>query len=157
VRSPIYAHHDPMVPEVDGHYSYIDQGLQTFRYSLIPHTGSWVEAETVKRAAELNQEPVALISTFHEGTLPQSASYVEVESSSVLASVLKQAEEGNALILRLYETSKNNARAKITLPFLKRSFEAEFAPCEIKTFRIPLDGILPVSEVNLLEFELEKT
>jgi alpha-mannosidase len=156
VRSPIYAHHDPMVPEADGHYSYIDQGLQTFRYSLLPHSGGWVEAETVKRAAELNQEPIALISTFHKGPLPQSASHVQVDSSSVLASVLKQAEEGNALILRLYETSKNSARAKITLPFLKRSFEAAFAPCEIKTFRIPLDGILPVSEVNLLEFEMEK-
>ena len=157
LRSPIYAHHDPAVPEADGHYSYIDQGIQTVHYSLLPHAGGWVEAETVKRAAELNQEPVALISTFHEGSLPQSATHVQVDNRSVLASVLKQAEEGDALILRLYETSKNSAEVKISLPFLERSFEASFTPCEIKTFRIPLDSSAPVSEVNLLEWEAKDT
>ncbi len=151
LRSPIYAHHDPAVPEKDGHYSYIDQGLQTFRYSLLPHAGAWTQAETVKRAAEVNQEPVALLATFHAGTLPQSGSFLQVESGSVVATALKRAEDGDDLVLRLFETSKNSATATVSLPFLNRRFEASFGPCEVKTFRIPLDPSKPVTETNLLE------
>jgi alpha-mannosidase len=54
LRSPIYAHHDPLVPEEDRYYSFIDQGIQRFTYSLLPHEGNWETAGTVKRAAELN-------------------------------------------------------------------------------------------------------
>ena len=153
LRSPIYAHHDPAVPGEGGRYSYIDQGVHAFRYSLLPHQGGWAEAGTVRRAAELNEGPVALFATFHDGPLPQRGSYLQVEGRSVVASVLKRAEAGDALIIRLYETSKNAAEATVTLPFLGRSFGATFGPCEIKTFRVPLAADAPVSEVDLLERE----
>ncbi len=156
-RSPIYAHHDPTVPQAGKHYSYIDQGIQRFRYSLLPHPGGWEKGGgTVKRAAELNQPPTALATTFHQGPLPQKGSFLQVESDSVIASVLKQAEEGEALILRLYETSKNASTATLSLPLLNRSFEVGFGPCEIKTLRIPLDPAQPVEEVNLLEWTEEE-
>ncbi|MCL6446366.1 MAG: hypothetical protein K6T83_23450, partial [Alicyclobacillus sp.] len=41
LRSPIYAHHDPMVPDPDGEYAFIDHGIQRFTYALVPHAGSW--------------------------------------------------------------------------------------------------------------------
>ncbi len=153
LRSPIYAHHDPMVPDSETEYSYIDQGIQRFAYSLLPHIGGWEEAETVQRAAELNAPPTALLATFHDGPLPQRGAFFEVDSPSVVASVLKRAEDGDALIVRLYETQKAKAEATITLPTLGRSFKASFGPCEIKTFRIPHDAQQAVSEVNLLEWE----
>ena len=152
LRSPIYAHHDPVVPDPDGHYSFIDQGIHTFRYSLLPHLGDWHQAKTLQRAAELNQAPVALISTFHQGTLPQSAAHLEIDSPSVVASVLKRSEDKKGLVLRLYETSKNSAWAKVSLPLLDVHFEAKFAPCEIKTFYIPFDQSEAAYEVNLLEW-----
>jgi alpha-mannosidase len=37
------------------------------------------------------------------------------------------------------------------LPRWGRIIEAAFRPCEIKTFRIPRDGALPIVETNLLE------
>ena len=153
-RSPIYAHHDPLVPDPAGHYSYLDQGLQRFKYSLVPHEGSWVDADTVKRAAELNTPPEALFATCHDGPLRQRESFVQVEGGSVVATVLKLAEDGDALVLRLFETSKNAAKARISLRRLERAFEADFGPCEIKTFRIPLDANEPVTETNLLEWEV---
>jgi alpha-mannosidase len=154
LRSPIHAHHDPMVPDPDTHYSYIDQGIQRFAYSLLPHPGGWEEANTVKRAAELNAPPVALIATFHDGPLPQRGSFLEVSSKSVVASMLKEAEDGDALIMRLYETQKTAAEATLTLPTLGRSFTASFGPCEIKTFRIPRAAEQEVTEVNLLEWDV---
>ncbi len=150
-RSPIYAHHDPMKPDPEAFYSYLDQGIQKFRYALLPHAGGWSEAGTLKRAAELNQAPIALAATFHAGNLPQRSSFLTLESDTVVASVLKQAEDGDALILRLYETSKNSARARVTL--LGRSFEADFGPCDIKTFRVPRDEGESVREVDLLEWQ----
>lgn len=152
IRSPIYAHHDPARPEPDGHYTFIDQGVQRFRYVLLPHVGGWDEAGTVRRAAELNTPPTALLATFHEGPLPQRNSYLSVDKSNIVASVLKKAEDGDDLILRLFETSKNRTTATICLPLVNRTIEADFGPCEIKTLHIPLDPAEPVVETNLLEW-----
>jgi alpha-mannosidase len=152
LRSPIYAHHIPAEPDPEGHYSYMDQGIQRFTYSLLPHPGKWETAGTVRHAAEINQPPVAIIGTYHpEGTLPQSASFLRVEPDNVLASVLKKAEEGDDLILRCYETNREATRATIHFPQWDRRIEADFGPCEIKTFRIPADAAQPVVETNLIE------
>jgi alpha-mannosidase len=71
LRSPIYVHHMPVEPDPEQTYTYMDQGVQRFTYVLLPHPGSWEQAGTVQRAAELNQRPVVLAGTVHpEGKLP---------------------------------------------------------------------------------------
>ncbi len=153
LRSPAYANHMPSVLKPGGLYAFIDQGIQRFNYSLLPHQGDWVEAGTVKRAAELNQRPFALFATFHpQGTLPQAASFIRVEPENVLVSVLKQAEDGDGLVLRAYETAHATAQAEIHLPEWGRSISASFGPCEIKTFRVARDPAQPVTEVNFIEW-----
>ena len=58
LRSPIYAITCPLhTPTRPSYYTYMDQGVQKFHYTLLPHDGSWDEAGTVRRAAELNQRP----------------------------------------------------------------------------------------------------
>jgi alpha-mannosidase len=152
LRSPIYAHHDPKVPDTDGHYSFIDQGIQHFRYTLLPHAASWERAGTVRRAAELNQSPIALNATFHEGPLPQRDSYLSVDAENIIVSVVKQWEDGDDLIIRAYETIGKTTSATIRLPKWNRTIEANFGPSEIKTFRVPKDAAQPVVETNLLEW-----
>jgi alpha-mannosidase len=153
LRSPIYAHHVPIVPDPDGLYAFIDQGPQRFRYALLPHTGGWERAGVVQRAAELNQSPFSLIAAYHpEGSLPQSASFLSTGQANIVATVLKKAEDNDDLIVRCVETHKEATRASICLPWLQRIFEADFGPCEIKTFRIPIDHRQPVSETGLLEW-----
>ena len=153
LRSPAYAHHIPAELQPDGHYSFIDQGIQRFRYTMLAHSGSWETAGTVKRAAELNQHPVVLAATFHpDGRLPQSASFIDVQPDNIVVTVLKQAEEGDGIIVRAYETSGEQTQGMIRLPMLDRVIEARFAPSEIKTFFIPHDPEKPVVETNLLEW-----
>lgn len=154
LRSPVYANHLPIIPEVDGHYSFLDQGIQRFNYSLLPHEGSWEKAGTVRKAAELNAQPVILPATFHTGKLALQSSFACVEEENLVVSVLKKAEDGDALIVRCYETSKTAGPATIHLPFLGRTIRADFGPAEIKTFRVPLDADRPVTETNFLEWEL---
>jgi alpha-mannosidase len=154
LRSPIYAHHDPLVPEPGVRYSYIDQGVQRFRYAIFPHAGGWERSGLVQLAAELNQTPIALIGTFHpDGALPQRESFLAVEPSTVVVTVLKQAEEGDDLILRAYEIARAASRASIRLPRWGRTIELAFGPAEIKTLRVPRDPSRPVVEVNMLEWE----
>lgn len=153
LRSPAYAHHIPAELKPGGAYAFIDQGIQQFNYTMLPHTGSWETAGTVQRAAELNQAPIALFATYHpDGKLPQSDSFIAVEPHNIIVTVIKQAEDGQDLILRAVETNKSNARAVILLPKWERSIEADFSPCEIKTFRVPSDPAKPVIETNLLEW-----
>ncbi len=152
LRSPAYAHHIPATLDPEGLYSFIDQGVQRFSYSLLPHAGSWETAGTVKRVAELNQRPFALFGTFHPNAkLPQSASYIDIDQPNIVVSAIKQAEDGGDVIVRAYETDKQPTRARISLLAWNRIIEADFEPCEIKTFRLPADPSLPVVETNLLE------
>ncbi|MGC8781361.1 MAG: alpha-mannosidase [Anaerolineae bacterium] len=152
LRSPAYAHHVPAVLAPDQLYSFIDQGLQRFRYTMLPHAGSWETAGIVQAAAELNQRPIALLATYHpEGPLPQAAGFIAVEPAHVVVSVLKRAEDGDDLILRAVETIGVPARATICLPQWERTVEADFGPTEIKTFRVPRDPAQKVVETDLLE------
>jgi alpha-mannosidase len=151
LRSPIYAHHHPTEPDLEGSYAYLDQGQQEFRYALLPHVGSWQEAATVRRAAELNAPPIGLLETYHDGPLPQRACALEVSPHHVVVSALKRAEDGDATILRCHEAAGIAADATILLHTWGRVVQASFRPSEIKTLRIPDDPALPVAEVNLLE------
>lgn len=153
LRSPIYAHHMPLVPDPDTYYSYIDQGVQKFTYTILPHAGSWDEAGTVRRAAELNQPPVALVTTLHNGPLPHCASFLAVDQDNLIVSAVKKSEDNDDLIVRVYETAGVSAQGTIRLTGWNRTIQANFTPCEIKTFRVPRDESQPVVEVNLLEWE----
>ena len=64
---------------------------------------------------------------------------------------LKQAEDNDDLIVRAVETIHAVTHSVIRLPHWKRVIEADFAPGEIKTFRIPRDPAKAVVETNLLE------
>ncbi|MFS0613449.1 alpha-mannosidase [Lederbergia ruris] len=152
LRSPIYAHHDPIKPEENGHYTFIDQGIQNFTYSLLPHEGNWETAGTVQRAAELNQKPISIIETYHKGSLPQKDSYLSVDAENVVVTVMKKAEDNDDIIIRAYETTNIETETKIELPKWNRTITTKFKPSEIKTFRIPSDESKPVEETNLLEW-----
>jgi alpha-mannosidase len=143
----------PSVLEPGGLYPFIDQGLQRFTYSLLPHAGSWEQAGTVQRAAELNQRPIALQAAAHpQGDLPLTQGFIDAAPANVLVTVLKQAEEGGDLILRAYETSGEATQAQIALPQWGRTLVSDFGANEIKTFRIPRDLNQPAAETNLLEW-----
>jgi alpha-mannosidase len=155
LRSPPYAHHIPATVSPNEIHSFIDQGIQRFSYTMLPHASSWENAGTVHRAAELNQRPIALIATYHpDGQLPQSDSFIEVTPDNIVVTVLKKAEDNDDLIVRAYETTKTACHATILLPKWNRVIEADFAPCEIKTFRVPLDAAQAVTETDMLEYGL---
>jgi alpha-mannosidase len=153
LRSPIYAHHMPVIPQPDEDYSFIDQGVQNFSYVLLPHRDSWETAGTVQRAAELNQPAICLLGTYHpQGTLPPSDSFISLDVDNVVITAVKKAEGGQDLILRCVEAAQEAIVATICMPHWKRTFQVRFGPCEIKTLRVPRDPSLAAQETNLLEW-----
>jgi alpha-mannosidase len=155
LRSPIYAHHMPVAIQPDQAYAYMDQGIQEFNYVLLPHAGSWETAGTARRAAELNQPPLVQAATFHpEGSLPQVDSFMAAEPENIIVTALKPAEDGQGVILRVWETARMNTHAAIHVPVCGRVIRADFRAGEIKTFRIPHAADLPVVETSLLEMDL---
>ena len=151
-RSPVFANLAPIAPEAEPDQHFMDQGRQSFRYALLPHADSWQSAATVAAAAELNAPPLVVPATFHAGSLPERASFVEVEAEGVTLTALKPAEDGTGdVIVRAVNLSAWPVDAAIHLNAWRRAIRSEFGPAEIKTFRVPGSLAHPAVENNLIE------
>lgn len=149
VRSPVYAQFErEMKP--DHEYLWQDQGRQTFRLWLAPHAGDWRDAGVVRMAEEFTAPAPVIYQGIHPGDQPASASFLSVDASNVVVSVLKQAEDGDDLIVRCYETAGRATTATLKLGLLGRQWTGTFHPLEIKTLRVPSAGGA-IREVNVLE------
>jgi alpha-mannosidase len=93
-----------------------DQGLQHFTYALYPHTGSWKQAETVRRGYELNNPLTAAQVFAHTGTLPPTHSFASVENPNVTLTAIKKAEDSDALVFRMYEWAGTATDVKLHVP-----------------------------------------
>jgi alpha-mannosidase len=151
VRGAAYAQHQPARIEPTGEYIWQDQGIQTFRMVLAPHTGVWQDAGVVRLAEEMTAPVPVLYQGIHRGTRAQSASFLSVDVPDVVVSDVKQAEDGNDLIIRCYETAGHATKATLDLGLVHRHWTGEFHPLEIKTLRVPLTAAGKIREVNALE------
>ena len=150
-RGAVYANHMPQKIDPDIDYQWQDQGLQTFRMVLVPHSGFWPDAGVVRIAEELVAPALVLYQGIHPGTRPQSQSFVSVDVPDVVISAIKMAEEGDALIVRLYETDGVDTTATLDLHFANSRWKGKLHPFEIKTLRIDPHS-LKLEEVNILEY-----
>ena len=151
LKNSVFAHHDPKELEEGVEYRYVDDGLQEFTYALIPHEGSWKDGRVMEISKEINVRPQTVIETFHKGKQPARRSFLSLDCDHALISAVKESEEKDGVIVRAYETKKQAGKAVLKASFMDREAELVFAPCEIKTVKIPYDRSLPVAEVNLLE------
>ncbi len=143
-----------------------DEGLHRFTYSLLPHVGDWREAQIVRRAYELNVPMVCVASQKKATSIPgastkgaTNSSFIQTDCTHVIVETVKPAEDGDGLIVRLYEA--HNQRGSGTLTFVTSILSAQecnlleeaindvsyqgntlsfqVRPFEIKTFRVRLE------------------
>jgi len=92
-----------------------DMGHHKFRYALLPHQGTFQQANIIRESFNFN---VPLIVT---NNLPSSApcSFFEVDRNSVIIEAVKKAEDGSDVIIRIYESfgGRCSFRLKSYLPF----------------------------------------
>ncbi|WP_099204975.1 alpha-mannosidase [Scatolibacter rhodanostii] len=87
-----------------------DQEMHYFTYSLYPHAGNWREAGTVKQAFFLNQPAFASAG----GTEYNGLSVVSVNAPNAVIETVKEAENGDGVIVRLYECDNALTMTELT-------------------------------------------
>jgi alpha-mannosidase len=94
-----------------------DKGLHRFTYSLLPHSGDWREGQVVRRAYELNAPLRAVVAgpSGSASPLPASYSFLSTPADHVVVETVKVAQDGDGLIIRLYEA--HNQRGPVVLNF----------------------------------------
>jgi alpha-mannosidase len=93
-----------------------DQGHHEFTYSLYPHGGTWREAMTVHQGYELNYPLMAVTTTQHPGPLPAEKSFFGANEDNVVITAVKQAADGDGLIVRFYEWAGKKGDIHLQLP-----------------------------------------
>jgi alpha-mannosidase len=134
LRSPVYP--DPLA----------DEGRQTFTYALLPHQGAWLEGGVLMEAEDLNNPLLAHpVRSDHVGPLP---SPLQVTGLPVGLGTLKPLEDGDGLVLRVYEPQGARGHLDLTLPdgwrveeidLLERPLggaQHELSPFQIRSWRL---------------------
>ena len=91
-----------------------DQGMHRFTYSLLPHPNDW-RSGTPRAAYALN-DPLILRCVdggADKETGMLSSSLIAVDAGNVIIETVKQAQDGNGMIVRLYENER--CRGLVTL------------------------------------------
>lgn len=132
-----------------------DIGEHDFTYSIYPHAGRWQKAETVEMAYNLNVPPVVVLQDKNEGE-ETGKEFVACDAENCFIEVIKEAEDKNGMIIRMYENKNRHTKTRMTLPdsvtqmyecnlLEKNEREIEvkehvaeviLKPYEIKTYRI---------------------
>jgi alpha-mannosidase len=114
--------HGPTYPDPEA-----DRGRHELRYSLIPHPGTWKDADTLRRGAEFNNALIVRTGMSHKGVLPKEKSFLRAEPSSVVLSTLKMESGYNSRVgvIRLYEAFGRGTEARISFPWPVRAEETD--------------------------------
>ena len=104
-----------------------DQEEHTFTYALYPHAEGWRQAKTVQEAMKLNQPALSA----EGGCAGDETSFVWIDKQNVIIETVKEAEDGDGVIIRLYESE--NARTKAHISFEKPVASVESCDCVEKT------------------------
>jgi alpha-mannosidase len=131
-----------------------DQGDHEFTYSLYPHQGDFRTGGVVREAYDLN---CPMKATGVMGKESLSYSLLSIEEENILADTVKCSEEGDGIVIRMYETYGKRTRAHVTLadlnatsavsctcleeemesiPFIDNELLITFKPYEIKTIKL---------------------
>jgi len=98
-----------------------DQGEHHFVCSLLPHTGGWSEV-TIAAAYALNDPLIVYLSDCRPRPKPKAAdhslsSFVSVDRANVVIETVKRAEDGNGIMVRLYESQRRRGQVTLTTSF----------------------------------------
>ena len=101
---------------------YPNIGKFNIRYALYPHAGGlssevWAEGEDFNLPVYA-AEPLSLSLGGREATRPEEASFVSVAPANVALSGMKQSEDGDELVVRIFETEGKPTVATVRIPAL---------------------------------------
>lgn len=87
-----------------------DQGEQKFTYSLLPHSGDFIDGNTVKHAYELNQ-PLKSIKGMLKSEVKKQL--FKFNDTNILVDAIKKAEDEDMIIIRFHDYSGSRQNVSI--------------------------------------------
>lgn len=137
LRSAIYADH---FGKRDEFCEYMEQGISEFSYSVFPYIS---DSDSDTKAAELNFALPRVMGSFHKGKLPETYCGFECDSKNIIVSAVKEAEDSQATVIRMYEADGKDTETNIKL--FDKKLKVSFGHNQVKTFK-------DSNEVNMIEW-----
>jgi alpha-mannosidase len=94
-------------------------GRWEFNYSIIPHAGDWQAAEAHVAAIQHLRPMRARWNRHGLGHIDWEGSLVELSSTAFAVSAIKRAEDGDGIIVRVYNTLDEPAETTVDVPLAK--------------------------------------
>jgi len=88
-------------------------GEQTFRYSIFAGAGDWMKNALLTQAADANHPVRAIMTSRGKGKLPLEAGLFTLDNTVLHVSAIKQAEDGDGLIIRLFNPIEKAQKATL--------------------------------------------
>ncbi len=136
-----------------------DIGEHRFSYALLPHAGGWRQANVDEAGYAFNCPPIVSRPgpASGDGGVPASYSLLEMDSRSAIVEAVKQAENGDGLIVRAFDSHGTHGRVGFSFAGnldevaetdlleeqpapvdITDGASLRFSPYEIKTLRVKL-------------------
>ncbi|WP_394924182.1 glycoside hydrolase family 38 C-terminal domain-containing protein [uncultured Robinsoniella sp.] len=85
-----------------------------FDYAIYPHEGDWEKGEVYKETKEFNSPAFSYqLCGRSQGTLPSEAGFLSISNPNLVVSALKNAEDRESILLRVYNPTKQDIHAKM--------------------------------------------
>ncbi len=126
-------HLDDEVAPGEPHPGYTDQSDHEVTYALYVHPGDPIEGGVVQEGYDLNV-PLRMTETdIHPGMGPSKASFLELDDPHIVVEAVKQAEDDDDIVIRLYEAGGGAVRTTLDLGFAAEAVE------EVNLMERPVD------------------
>lgn len=126
-----------------------DQGIHEFTYSLYPHIGSFKQGGTINEAYLLNR-PLEAAMAKGGGNAVSEYSLVKCQNANIITETVKQAENGNGIVIRLYDAWDMKSKAKLDFAFNAKKIYL----CDMLENPIEEIGSGSTAELNVNNFEI---
>jgi len=130
-------------------------GIHTFKYAFMPYSGTVETANVWQKAERFNHTVrAAQIGPSADGKLPKAKSFLELENESLHVSAVKQGENSEGWIVRLFNPTEGTLSGKVSLNGGMVPPKA-YSPVERQAanFALPADTGAKWSNVRLVDLE----
>jgi alpha-mannosidase len=123
------------------------QGTHTFRYAVLPLHTSWEESlAEVNQASETFHLPLLCVRRKDAALPPLRGSFCSIDNPRVVFSALKDAEEGEGIVLRCYNPSEKEERAAVRFSgAVRQAWQARLDETPVSQLTLQGDNEVPLA------------
>ncbi|MEM1508261.1 MAG: glycoside hydrolase family 38 C-terminal domain-containing protein [Thermofilaceae archaeon] len=131
-----------------------DLGRYTITYYLYPHPGDYRTGRVYEKAYEIWSDVKTVVKERDSGNLPSKASFMEGQPG-ILVESLKMSENGEGLIIRMYEIEGRERSTLLRFPEPLEVYETNILEEDPKPVPKPSRARMPLTFITFKPFEIK--